>query len=370
MSSEPETRAYLEFVGGSAAKFYAAVVEVSDDGTWSVAFNFGRIGFPRDWARKIEGATEAKAQSAFSELVADKQRKGYERRPWPAYLTTPSGERHGEEAEDAPRDRRGIYVAAAPGQIPRDGSPTLAGLALPSGHTLRASSEGGPRGPDPVIWISDSPISNIVEVWSWLARAFAETGVWPLIMDTRLGMERMVDVLMDVPLSTGADPFTLLRRWWHEDVGQDDDEFDAEALAPFGRAFPGLAPRTPGERPSTIEPFVGGLGGSPRPRRCAPAGTRARSDRLDGPGQLRHRADPAVGDPRHLGGPLRRLPGRARVRHLTLIVGRPPADLEAANKIAAEHLAFCPDNIFQGVGTVSEYAPMLVDAHRWDFWWD
>ena len=55
---------------------------------------------------------------------------------------------------------------------------------------------------------------------------------------------------------------------------------------------------------------------------------------------------------------------------LTLIVGRPPADLDAADRIAAEHLAFCPDNIFQGVGTVREYAPMLVDAHRWDFWWD
>ncbi len=55
---------------------------------------------------------------------------------------------------------------------------------------------------------------------------------------------------------------------------------------------------------------------------------------------------------------------------VTLIVGRPPADLGAANEIAAEHLAFCPDNIFQGVGTIQEYAPMLVDAHRWDFWWD
>ena len=55
---------------------------------------------------------------------------------------------------------------------------------------------------------------------------------------------------------------------------------------------------------------------------------------------------------------------------VTLIVGRPPADLEAANGIAAEHLAFCPDNIFQGVGSIQEYAPMLVDAHRWDFWWD
>ena len=214
------------------------------------------------------------------------------------------------------------------------------------------------------------PISNVVEVWSRLARAFAETGVWPLIMDTRLGMERMDDVLMDVPLSTGADPFTLLRRWWRENVGMEDDEFDEEAVAPFGRAFPGVAPRTPGDRPATIEPFIGDLEGclglvaAQRPARVLEA--------IGWMGPANFDIDPtqqsAILDTwedrfdAYLVG--------LGFDTLTLIVGRPPADLEAANQIAAEHLAFCPDNIFQGVGTVQECAPMLVDAHRWDFWWD
>jgi len=55
---------------------------------------------------------------------------------------------------------------------------------------------------------------------------------------------------------------------------------------------------------------------------------------------------------------------------ITLVVGRPPRDLRSAMLIAAEHLAFCSDNIFQGVGSIQEYAPLLVGAHRWDFWWD
>jgi hypothetical protein len=33
-------------------------------------------------------------------------------------------------------------------------------------------------------------------------------------------------------------------------------------------------------------------------------------------------------------------------------------------------MAFCPDNIWQGVGTVSEYGESLVDATLWPFWWD
>ena len=239
MSAEPESSVYLEFVGGSAAKFYAAVIEAREDGTWKVAFNFGRIGFPREWALKVEGVSETKARGVLAELVREKQRKGYERRPWPADLLMPNGERPPTQADEAPRGSRGIYVAGAPGRLPAEAAPTVAGMTLPPGYTVRPMPQGGPRGPDPVIWISKAAVSNIVEVWGLLARSFAETGLWPLIMETRLGIERMNDVLMDVPLSSGADPFTLLRRWWHENVGMEDDEFDEEAVAPFGRAFPG-----------------------------------------------------------------------------------------------------------------------------------
>jgi len=43
---------------------------------------------------------------------------------------------------------------------------------------------------------------------------------------------------------------------------------------------------------------------------------------------------------------------------------------EADPEESAEHLAFCPDSIFQGVGTIADYAPGLVNAEQWSFWWD
>jgi hypothetical protein len=33
-------------------------------------------------------------------------------------------------------------------------------------------------------------------------------------------------------------------------------------------------------------------------------------------------------------------------------------------------MAFCPDNIWQGVGTISEYAESIIGEPLWTFWWD
>ena len=38
--------------------------------------------------------------------------------------------------------------------------------------------------------------------------------------------------------------------------------------------------------------------------------------------------------------------------------------------IAAEHFAMCSDNVYQGSGTIADYASELVDRHAWGFWWD
>lgn len=40
--------------------------------------------------------------------------------------------------------------------------------------------------------------------------------------------------------------------------------------------------------------------------------------------------------------------------------------------MAAEHFAFCPDNVSQGTadGTLRSYARTLVGEHTWSFWWD
>jgi hypothetical protein len=55
---------------------------------------------------------------------------------------------------------------------------------------------------------------------------------------------------------------------------------------------------------------------------------------------------------------------------LDLSVAAPPVTIEQARHIAAEHYAFCPDNIWQGGAGFEEYAADLVDADHWSFWWD
>lgn len=55
---------------------------------------------------------------------------------------------------------------------------------------------------------------------------------------------------------------------------------------------------------------------------------------------------------------------------IKLLVQRPPRALAAAERIAAEHSAFCDECAGQGLRTVREIAPVLVDAPIWTFWWD
>lgn len=57
---------------------------------------------------------------------------------------------------------------------------------------------------------------------------------------------------------------------------------------------------------------------------------------------------------------------------LHLSVAAPPTDTQEALLVAAEHFAFCPDNIWQGPRpcTLAAYAERIVGMNSWDFWWD
>ncbi|CAL9497343.1 hypothetical protein SUDANB95_03343 [Actinosynnema sp. ALI-1.44] len=56
---------------------------------------------------------------------------------------------------------------------------------------------------------------------------------------------------------------------------------------------------------------------------------------------------------------------------LVLGVAAPPTTCAEALAVAAEHFAFCPDNVWQGDARLSSYADRLVaDDHRWSFWWE
>lgn len=65
----------------------------------------------------------------------------------------------------------------------------------------------------------------------------------------------------------------------------------------------------------------------------------------------------------------------ARLVHLGfdtmhLLVERQVPSHEAALAVAAEHFAFCSENVYQGAGSIRRYAAGLPGAAIWSFWWD
>jgi hypothetical protein len=57
---------------------------------------------------------------------------------------------------------------------------------------------------------------------------------------------------------------------------------------------------------------------------------------------------------------------------LFLSVAAPPVTIEHACGVAAEHVAFCPANLWHSSWDphyVADYAAGIRGSRRWDFWW-
>ncbi|MBA2719549.1 MAG: DUF4253 domain-containing protein [Chloroflexi bacterium] len=370
-AAQPSERVYLEFVEGSSAKFYALVIVRDDDGTWGVAFNFGRIGYPREWGRKITGASRAKAQDVLDATRDEKLRGGYGERLWPDDLTLPQGApgstsgASGHDSGPGP----GIYVATTIGLLPPASGGSVAGVSLPAGRLLTIEAMTGPADGRTVMWMSNQPLDGIAQTWARLAEAFAQTGLWPLIVDDE-GSAAMDERLSSYALTTSRGAAQILSEGWDESMPSDEEEFDADAYAPLGKRFPGLAPATPGERPTTIAHLLGEVTGY--------LGLVAVERPADVPGAIWWQG-PANYDlhPADQTTILRSWEDRfdaylvgLGADTMELAVARPPLGRASAVRIAAEHMAFCPDNIWQGVGSVREYADDILRAEQWAFWWD
>jgi len=363
---------YFEYVGGGSSKFYAVSLEEEDGGTWRVRFNFGRIGFPRAWSIRVEGAPWRKAAAAYMALVDEKTGKGYEIQPWPPTLKLPDGSALGDDAPSGATEQDPVlFRAAKRGTLPPEGGATIAGVSLPGGDLYAPMPEGGSRGEDPVIWASSAPVANVAQVWSRLAAAFPETGLWPFVIDASYGFRGFDEYLMDLPRGRHTEVLAILRKGWNGMVAFDED-YPLDEIAPFGKQFPGLADPTPGERGTTasIDRIVASLNGH-----LGLVGLNRPADILDTVGWMG--AVNEDGDPLDMSTVLRSWEHRfdayvvgMGTDTLTLAVGRPPRDLRSAMAIAAEHFAFCPDNIQQGVGSIRAYAEALVGEQVWPFWWD
>lgn len=366
-SSPRALHAYFEYVGGGSAKFYAVSLEEEDGEAWRVRSNFGRIGYPRAWASRVEGASWAKAARTYEALIDEKQGKGYELQRWPSYLTLPDGAAVEDDGSAEPEVT--LFRSTTRGTLPPETGGVVGGVTLPDGRRYAPEPEGGSRGEEPVIWASVAPVKGVGTVWSQLAAAFPETGIWPFVIDDAYRFDGFDGLLMDLPRGRHTEVLTILRRGWGELVDSEDDVGDAE-VAPFGTTFPGLADPTPGERATSIDAIVAPLTGH-----LGLVAVRRPADILDAVGWMGAANDD--GDPLDMTTVLRSWERRfdayavgLGTDTLVLAVGRPARDLDSALAIAAEHHAFCPDNVQQGTGSIQEYAETLVGAELWPFWWD
>jgi Domain of unknown function (DUF4253) len=175
----------------------------------------------------------------------------------------------------------------------------------------------------------------------------------------------------------GYDPAATLAEIWatsaefRDDLGGDG----LGHLAPFDRAWPGLAARgTPAEDPGELADHLAGFLGDGTARLGWVAVDRS-ADALavtgwDGPVNYSDTTSP-------LAAVVRSWEDRFGVRvvrigfdTLDLSVAAPPVTPEHAQQVAAEHYGFCPDNIEQGLGTLAAYAQAIRGEKLWSFWWD
>ncbi|MBM2614051.1 DUF4253 domain-containing protein [Actinoplanes sp. LDG1-06] len=239
-------------------------------------------------------------------------------------------------------------------------------VELPRGRLVH-----GDEGSDeqPAMWVSESPVS--AEVWAALRQAHRFSGLWPLLLDTLRGETRRPwDDGELWPASMGRpsefDPEELLADWWDAYADGDDP-------------WPGLAdavPVTQDQGAHADRCATALLADKPSLRLGLVAADRP-SDAITVAGW--QGAVNYTNDTAELSAVLRSWKSRfgaavigAGFADLYVSVAAPPGTLEEALYVAAEHFAFCPDNVWQG-GSPSDlagYAERLIDAPIWSFRWD
>ena len=262
--------------------------------------------------------------------------------------------------------------------LPPDGPATVAGVRLPAGRRLAT----GGAGQSQVLWATGE-LEDAAAAWLALRDRLEGTGLVPVLLS---GLRRQPERPWDSGELEPCDPGTigeldaavLLEEMWDGGVPfpekhEEDEAATAELLAPYSRAFPGLS----GSAGPQIgaDDVAGAVASLPAPLRM---GLVAASRPADVPaivgwmGAVNYIATPAP-----LACVLRSWEDRfgARLVHLSfdtmnLLVERPVASHEAALAVAAEHFAFCSDNVYQGAGSIRRYAADLPGATIWSFWWD
>ncbi|MEW2622110.1 DUF4253 domain-containing protein [Streptomyces sp. NPDC048106] len=273
-------------------------------------------------------------------------------------------------------------MATLPNPLPRlatDPSGRSLGLQLPPGRLLDMTDDG-PHD-EPLLWLADKPAGP--GTWTALGAPAARAGLLPVLVETAgtQGGPADWDLAPDEMSYPGDhDPEEVLAEYWEDDDWQDEELGDM--LEPFGPQWPGLAPAgkltvDPGTRAARAADELSGdqtQSVFPSPHLAlVPARRSADIPAAIGwTGPVNHDDDVA-----RLCAVLRSWEDRFGIRvvalgfdALLLSVAAPPTDLAEAEAVAAEHFAFCPDNVAQGTGTIRDYAKELIGETTWFFWWD
>lgn len=276
-------------------------------------------------------------------------------------------------------------MAMLPNPLPRladDPSGTTLGLQLPPGTLLDATSDGPWH--EPLLWYGDGPAGP--DTWAELLSARA-AGLQPVLIEVdEKGHEGPGDweLLPDAMSYPGDhDAEEVLGEFWdlYIEESEEYEEDDDDLLAPYDTEWPGLAPASdlqadPDDRAAEVTAGMVSSGWLDNPR-VALVHARRSADipaAIGWTGPLNHENDVAL-----LCAVLRSWEDRFGIRvialsfdRLTVSVAAPPRTQEEAEAVAAEHFAFCPDNITQGNHeTLREYAAKAVlGMHSWNFWWD
>lgn len=374
----------FEFVGGGSSKFW----EISHRGA-EVIVRFGRIGTSGQTQTKNLGS-ETAAAFHVAKLIKEKLAKGY---------VVVSGE--GPRLEESPGGAGdfGTGITRPPvlppyevSALPVDGRVDIEGISLPAGRRLSGNPSMAPPGIEmitaPVLWLTDASVTESGNMLYRLRGPSAKMGLTPVLLAS---MEADDSRPWDRREFSPTDPRRIdhfgvdqvLADMWTQCLNEDDEESLAP-VEPFGLEFPGLAAPPVAKTPSGFARLFSqvsdpnddraSLRSLPSRRIGLVAATRA-SDIITALGWTG--AVNVHGDPVLLSAVLRSWEDRwaARVVEigfdtLTLTVGIPPRDRQAAMTLAAEHFAFCPDNVWQGTGTLLSYAESIQGSRMWIFWWD